>query len=85
MSSVSQRRRFATVAMIGVVVYAVVVGVLQLLPPHYDPILEAESNLAVGPFGWIMNLNFLGRTVTTVFALLAISRVGPGRDCGGSG
>ena len=63
--------------MIGVVVYALVVGVLQLLPPHYDPILEAESNLAVGPFGWIMNLNFLGRTVTTVFALLAISRVGP--------
>lgn len=62
--------------MIGVVVYVLVVGVLQLLPPHYDPILEAESNLAVGPFGWIMNLNFLGRTGTTVFALLAISLVG---------
>ncbi|MFC0678525.1 DUF998 domain-containing protein [Lysobacter korlensis] len=77
MAEVSRRRRFATAAMIGVVVYALVVGVLQLLPPHYDPIREAESNLAVGPFGWIMNLNFLGRTVTTAFALLAISRVGP--------
>jgi Protein of unknown function (DUF998) len=77
MVDVSRRRRFATAAMIGVVVYALVVGVLQLLPPHYDPILEAESNLAVGPFGWIMNLNFLGRTVTTVFAMLAISLVGP--------
>jgi hypothetical protein len=63
--------------MIGVVVYVVVVGVLQLLPPHYDPIREAESNLAVGPFGWIMNLNFLGRAGTTVFAVMAISRVGP--------
>ena len=64
--------------MVGVVVYALVVGVLQLLPPHYDPIREAESNLAVGPFGWIMNLNFLGRTATTVFAMLAISGVGRG-------
>jgi MFS family permease len=69
-------RRFATAAMVGVVVYVLVVAVLQLLPPHYDPIREAESNLAVGPFGWIMNLNFLGRTATTAFALLAISRVG---------
>jgi hypothetical protein len=73
----SRRRRFATAAMIGVVVYALVVGLLQLLPPHYDPIREAESNLAVGPFGWIMNLNFLGRTVTTVCAMIAISGVGP--------
>ena len=75
--AISRRRRFATAAMIGVVVYTLVVAVLQLLPPHYDPIREAESNLAVGPFGWIMNVNFLGRTVTTGFALIAISRVGP--------
>jgi Protein of unknown function (DUF998) len=73
----SRRRGFATAAMIGVMVYVVVVAGLQFLPPHYDPFREAESNLAVGPFGWIMNLNFLGRAVTTVLALMAISRVGP--------
>jgi MFS family permease len=64
--------------MIGVVVYVAVDVVLQLLPPHYNPISEAESNLAVGPFGWIMNLNFLGRAVTSFAvagALLGIARV----------
>ena len=63
--------------MIGVVVYVAVDVVLQFLPPHYSPISEAESNLAVGPIGWVMNLNFFGRAVTSfaaVGALLAVAR-----------
>jgi hypothetical membrane protein len=72
-----RRRHLATAAMIGVVVYLLVDCVLQFLPPHYDPIREAESNLAVGPFGWIMNLNFLGRAVTTLCAVGALRLVGP--------
>jgi hypothetical membrane protein len=71
-------RVLALIAMIGVLVYVSVDVVLHLLPPHYSPISEAESNLAVGPFGWIMNLNFLGRAVTSfaaVGALLAVARV----------
>ncbi len=70
-------RRSAALAMAGVVVYALVDVVLQLLPPHYNPISAAESNLAVGPFGWLMNLNFLGRAATTVAAVVAIGTVGP--------
>ena len=70
-------RRAASVAMVGVVVYVLVDVALQLLPPHYSPIRDAESNLAVGPFGWIMNLNFLGRAATTVAAVLALGAVGP--------
>lgn len=62
--------------MIGVVVYVLVDCVLQVLPPHYDPIREAESNLAVGPYGWIMNLNFLGRAATTLCAVNALRRLG---------
>ena len=62
--------------MVGVIVYVLVDCVLQLLPPHYDPIREAESNLAVGPYGWVMNLNFLGRAVTTLCAVGAIRLVG---------
>lgn len=58
--------------MAGVVVYVLVDVVLQLLPPRYDLIHEAESNLAVGPFGWIMNLNFLGRAGTTFLAVAAV-------------
>jgi hypothetical membrane protein len=69
------RRRFATAAMAGVAVYVLVDVVLQFLPPHYSVISDAESNLAVGPFGWIMNLNFLGRAVTTLCAVAAINRV----------
>ncbi|MBC7441437.1 MAG: DUF998 domain-containing protein [Ramlibacter sp.] len=70
-------RAFALAAMLGVVAYVLLDVVLQLLPPHYSPIRDAESNLAVGPFGWLMNLNFLGRWVTTVAGALAIGSVGP--------
>jgi hypothetical protein len=70
------RRRLATAAMAGVVLYVVVDVVLQFLPPHYNPVSEAESNLAVGPFGWIMNLNFLARAALSACAIAALSRVG---------
>ena len=73
----TRRRRFATAAMAGIALYVLVDVVLQFLPPHYSVIHDAESNLAVGPFGWIMNLNFLGRTITTVCALAAINLIGP--------
>ncbi len=63
--------------MVGAFGYAAVDVVLQTLPPYYSPISEAESNLAVGPYGWIMNLNFLGRAVLTLCAVIALSRCGP--------
>lgn len=64
--------------MVGVVLYVLVDVVLQFLPPHYSVVSDAESNLAVGPFGWIMNLNFLGRAGLTLCAAGAIGLVGPG-------
>jgi hypothetical protein len=67
------RRRSATAAMLGVVLYVLIDVVLQFLPPHYSPISDAESNLAVGPYGWIMNLNFLGRAVFCVCVVVAIA------------
>lgn len=72
----STGRTAAKVAMMGVVVYVLVDIVLQFLPPHYSPISEAESNLAVGPFGWIMNLNFVGRMITCIAAVVALSTLG---------
>lgn len=71
------RRLLAAVAMVGVVCYVLVDVVLQLLPPHYSPISDSESHLAVGPYGWVMNLNFLGRAATTFCAVAAIGRFGP--------
>jgi hypothetical protein len=71
-------RRVAAVAgMVLVVAYAAIDVALQLLPPHYSPIADAESNLAVGPFGWIMNLNFLGRAAMTFCVLVVVSRIRP--------
>ncbi|MBG0740605.1 DUF998 domain-containing protein [Paeniglutamicibacter antarcticus] len=56
--------------------YIAVDVVLQRLPPHYSPIRDAESNLAVGPYGWVMNLNFLGRAVTTFAVTRAVLGTG---------
>ncbi|TFB69086.1 DUF998 domain-containing protein [Cryobacterium glaciale] len=67
------RRGNATAAMVGVVLYVLIDLLLQFLPPHYSPISDAESNLAVGPYGWVMNLNFLGRAVFSVAAVAAIA------------
>jgi hypothetical membrane protein len=60
-----------------VVAYVVIDVVLQFLPPHYSPIADAESNLAVGPFGWIMNVNFVGRALLTFCVLIVVSRIRP--------
>ncbi|TDW31140.1 DUF998 domain-containing protein [Cryobacterium psychrophilum] len=72
----STGRTAARIAMVGVVVYVLVDVVLQFLPPHYSPISEAESNLAVGPYGWIMNLNFVGRMITCLAAATALATLG---------
>ncbi|THG31822.1 DUF998 domain-containing protein [Naasia lichenicola] len=66
------RRSLALIAMAGVVLYVLVDVVLQLLPPHYSVLADAESDLAVGPFGWIMSLNFLGRAVTSAALAAAL-------------
>jgi hypothetical membrane protein len=62
----------ATVALVGVILYAMIDVVLQFLPPHYSPIRDAESDLAVGPFGWIQTINYIGRGITCAFAIIAI-------------
>ena len=63
--------------MVGVLIYVVVDVVLQFLPPHYSPISQAESDLAVGPFGLIMSVNFFGRGITTAALIVAILAATP--------
>ncbi|MET4705492.1 DUF998 domain-containing protein [Frigoribacterium sp. UYMn621] len=71
------RRAFATAAMVLVLFYVTVDAVLQLLPPHYSVLTDAESDLAVGQFGWAMNLNFLARAVMSGCLVIAISVTAP--------
>jgi hypothetical membrane protein len=65
--------------MTGVIIYVVIDVVLQALPPHYSAISQAESDLAVGPFGWIMSINFFGRGVTSAALVASIVQTGPRR------
>jgi Protein of unknown function (DUF998) len=75
--SAKANRRYE-VALVGVVLYVVLDVVAQLLPPHYSPISQAESDLAVGPYGYIMTINFLNRGILSLeflFALLGTIRL----------
>jgi hypothetical protein len=77
MESMKVRRRYA-VALTGVILYLILDAVAQLLPPHYSPISQAESDLAVGPFGYVMTINFLNRgflSLEFLFALLGTIRL----------
>jgi len=67
-------RRLFWVVIAGVVLYVLLDAVAQLLPPHYSPIRDAESDLAVGPYGYIMTINFLDRGFLSIVFLYALGR-----------
>jgi hypothetical protein len=67
------RRWFAVAAGL-VVLYAVLDVIAQLLPPHYSPVTQAESDLAVGPYGGIMTANFVIRGLLTFAFLVGLER-----------
>ncbi len=54
-----------------IILYIVLDAIAQSLPPHYSPISQAESLLAVGPYGYIMTVNFLNRGVFSLLFLYA--------------
>lgn len=56
-------RILGSAVMVIVLLYVIVDVVLQLLPPHYSVISDAESDLAVGPYGAFMRANFVARGV----------------------
>ena len=75
--SAKATRRYS-VALAGVVLYVILDAIAQLLPPHYSPISQAESDLAVGPYGFVMTINFLNRgalSLEFLFALMATIRL----------
>jgi hypothetical protein len=65
-------RRALTLAVIGIALYVVLDVIAQLLPPHYSPISQAESDLAVGPYGYVMAANFAIRGLLTFAFLLGL-------------
>jgi hypothetical membrane protein len=59
------------IVILGIVLYVVLDVIAQILPPHYNPISQAESDLAVGKFGLIMTANFLNRGVLSFLFIFA--------------
>lgn len=43
---------------VGIVLVVLLEVHVQLLPPHYSPLSQSESDLAVGPYGFLMALGF---------------------------
>ncbi len=58
-----------------IILYIVLDAIAQVLPPHYSPISQAESLLAVGPYGYIMTINFLNRGVFSLLFLYAFVQI----------
>jgi len=63
----------------GIVAYVLLTVIAQFLPPHYSPIHDAESDLAVGPYGYLMTIAFVVRGIISVALLIALDRALPAR------
>ena len=70
-------RQVAAGVALGIGVYVLLDIVLQLLPPHYSPIRQAESDMGVGPYGWLMDLNFLLRGAVSMGTAWLLARLFP--------
>jgi len=67
-------RRVFWIVIAAIVLYVVLDAIAQSLPPYSSPIRDAESDLAVGPYGYIMAVNFLNRGFLALAFLYALSR-----------
>jgi hypothetical membrane protein len=64
----------ALLTIIGIVLYVILDVIAQMLPPHYNAISQAESDLAVGPYGFVMTINFVVRGLLGLALVWALSR-----------
>ena len=81
MHAEQSERRTRTVlaaAMAGIAVFLALNIVVQLLPPHYSLVSQAVSDLAVGPYGWVMDIAFaLGGASILAFVAGAFMATSP--------
>lgn len=69
-----QARRLAVLVVVGIVLYVALDTIAQLLPPHYNPISQAESESAIGPYGTIMRVNFVVRGLVALALIAALHK-----------
>lgn len=70
-SEAPDSRRLFWIVIFGIILYIVLDVIAQVLPPHYSPISQAESDLAVGQYGLIMTINFLNRGILSLLFIYA--------------
>jgi hypothetical membrane protein len=73
LAQAKRARLLFAVAIVGILLYVVLDAIAQSLPPHYDPLSQAESDLAVGPYGYVMTLNFINRGILSLCFLFALA------------
>ena len=66
--------RLADLTIAGIALYVLLDVVAQLLPPHYSALRQAESDLAVGPYGALMTFNFVLRGLLSLALVAALWR-----------
>jgi len=71
----SRVRQLFTIVDALIILYVVLDAIAQILPPHYSPISQAESLLAVGPYGYIMTINFLNRGAFSLLFVYALVQI----------
>lgn len=70
---------------VGILLFVLLEVIVQFLPPHYNPLSQSESDLAVGPYGFLMALGFvIGGALLLIF-IAAFTRIIPkeGQSRGG--
>lgn len=75
--SEKQGAALALLTIVGIALYVVLDVIAQLLPPHYSPISQPESDLAVGPYGWVMAINFVLRGLLSFAFMAALIKGAP--------
>ena len=62
---------------VGITLFVLLEVIVQLLPPHYNPLSQSESDLAVGQYGFLMALGFAIGGVLLLTFIVAFTRVIP--------
>jgi hypothetical membrane protein len=70
---VSRARSLFAATIAGIALYLVLDAIAQSLPPHYSPISQAESDLGVGPYGYVMAVNFVNRGVLSLLFVYGLA------------
>ncbi len=69
---IHNHRIYFMATIMGIVIYLVLDIIAQMLPPHYNFITQAESDLAVGPYGYVMAVNFLIRGLLSLSFIIGL-------------